>query len=763
MRLDETLRLWLICLTLIPVLVTVAWGDVYADAAYIQFSTARAVARGNAEAGATKSAPLYIRLLALAYRGGLALPSVALILSMLGWVLAVVIWFFVGLSMGSRHFAVAAGSLLALHPLHPQVLGLETGLVLAALGGVVMAGIALAGEHTQSSVLSVSATIGTTLLLGTLHPLWLLLAIPVIVLAFIPTSPLPRLLLLFIFWTIILLGIGWQGELRSRLRVALWAMGQLGVAAGFAWAVPDLSWLHNPVANSTTFRRGIALIILISLLLFQAITLLNAWRTRPTEHLRLYKALSAWLHALSLPDEIIGAQRPGIVGYLADRATVSLPKGSGAGALLKTLDDERPDYSLVLASVAWDGVRAQPWFQEHYQIVHQEDSAYASIAPLMLFRYTPSPFDRGERRSVWRSFFATEQEALREQAIATGSSSSQSNYADSADTNQRVELLDYRLSHRRITPGEPVHLTLYWSPTLLASPHGLAAKGLQMHLKLIAPDTQQVWASVENTLPDDLATEFWNLEAPADGGYLIGRHVLWPPEKIPEGDYNLTIALQYQNGRPLFVRAMPAETPEQDRSPGDPVARDHLVLTTLYHPPDISANPFTPDRALQMTLGLNEDRAHHPIALLGYDAPKRVAPGDTVRVALYWYARRARSFDDAQDDAATLGSPEDDQASGTVISGDYKVFVHILSSEGEMIALEDSKPVYWFYPTNQWKPGDYIRDEHILALSPDTPRGDYWITAGMYDPQSGERLEVRDEHGTPMPEQRIPLQRLKVR
>jgi hypothetical protein len=415
---------------------------------------------------------------------------------------------------------------------------------------------------------------------------------------------------------------------------------------------------------------------------------------------------------------------------------------------------------LALASVAWDGVRAQPWFQERYQMIHREDSAYASTAPLMLFRYTPSPFDRGERRSVWRSFYDTEHEALREQLIATRSSSSQSNYADSADTDQRVELLDYRLSQRRITPGKPVYLTLYWSPALLEAAHGLAAsKGIQMHLKLIAPGTQQVWASVESLLPDDLATEFWNLEASTDGGDLLGRYVLWPPEKIPEGDYNLSIALQYQNGRPLFVRAMPAETP----SPRDPVARDHLVLTTLYHPPDISATPFTPDHALQMMLGLNEDSARYPIALLGYDAPKRVAPGDTVRVALYWHARHASSFDDAQDDAAARGSPEDDQASATAIPGDYKVFVHILSSEGEMIALEDSKPVYWFYPTNQWKPGDYIRDEHILALSPDTPRGDYWITVGMYDPQSGERLEVRDEHDTPMPEQRIPLQRLKVR
>jgi hypothetical protein len=182
---DETLRLWLICLTLIPVLITVAWGDIYADAAYGQFATARAVARGaelwrngHGDNRIPSASPLYIGLLALAYQGGLDLPSVGLILSMLGWILAVTAWFLVGLKMDSPHFAVAAGALLALHPLHPQVLGMETGFVLAALGGIVLA------EIQERQLLSVGAILSAALLLGALHPLWLLLAVPVIGSAF---------------------------------------------------------------------------------------------------------------------------------------------------------------------------------------------------------------------------------------------------------------------------------------------------------------------------------------------------------------------------------------------------------------------------------------------------------------------------------------------------------------------------------------------------------------------------------------------------
>ncbi len=759
LRLDETLRLWLVCLILIPVLITVAWGDIYSDAAYAQFSAARALARGNAEAVSIHISPLYIGLLALAHRGRLALPSVGAIFSMLGWMLAVIAWFFVGLNIESRHFAVAAAGLLALHPLHPQVLGLETGLVLAALGGVV-----LTGMQDLNRPLYVGAMMSTVLFLVALHPLWLLLASPIIVVALLPrrssrvlsdqhTPTLPKLLLLLILWAIMILGIGWRGALRPHLGVALWAVGQLGFAAGFAWLVPDIRWLYNPVANHATFRRGIALVILISLLLLQAIALLNAWRARPVEQLRLYKALAAWLQAHALPDEVVGTHRVGLIGYLADRTTVALPLDSanrGARALLTALDDTRPDYCLALSGVAWNGVRAQPWFQARYQMIHREASPYA-LPPLMLFRYTPSPFDTGERRSVWRPFYDTEHEVLREQHISAENPSSQSG----RDDWHRLELLDYRLSHRRITPGKPVYLTLYWSPEAAKAS---GSKGLQMRLKLIARDTRQVWASVVSSLSDDLTTEFWKLEAHlgqetfGERGYLIGRHVLWPPEEIPEGEYDLDIALQYQNGRPLFVRAMgttEAKAIEQDKHSEDTVVQDHLILTTLYHPPDISPVPFTPDHTLRVTLGTSEgDDAHHPIALVGYDAPERAAPGDTIRIALYWHTPQKGG-----DDGATID--------GQPISGDYKVFVHILSPEGEMVALEDSKPVYWFYPTNMWKPGEYIRDEHVLALSPDIPRGDYWITVGMYDPESGERLEIRADDITP--DQRIKLQRLKIR
>jgi hypothetical protein len=178
------------------------------------------------------------------------------------------------------------------------------------------------------------------------------------------------------------------------------------------------------------------------------------------------------------------------------------------------------------------------------------------------------------------------------------------------------------------------------------------------------------------------------------------------------------------------------------------IARDHIVLTTLYHPPDISDVPFTPDHILDVTLSAEPDSNRQPtITLEGYDAPARIAPGDLLRVALYWHAMPH----------ATPSSPE------RISLGDYKVFIHILSPTGDVIAQTDSKPVYWFYPTNTWQPGEHIRDEHVLALSPDIPRGNYRIAVGMYDPQSGERLEARDAQGNRLPERRIILQTLSVR
>jgi hypothetical protein len=88
------------------------------------------------------------------------------------------------------------------------------------------------------------------------------------------------------------------------------------------------------------------------------------------------------------------------------------------------------------------------------------------------------------------------------------------------------------------------------------------------------------------------------------------------------------------------------------------------------------------------------------------------------------------------------------------IPGDFHVFVH---AEGGLLAgspqgiwgQSDGVPVCGLRPTESWQPDEVIVDPRRLTLKPETPPGDYPLLVGLYDPTSGQRLDVLDDHGSP--------------
>ena len=74
-----------------------------------------------------------------------------------------------------------------------------------------------------------------------------------------------------------------------------------------------------------------------------------------------------------------------------------------------------------------------------------------------------------------------------------------------------------------------------------------------------------------------------------------------------------------------------------------------------------------------------------------------------------------------------------------VPSADYHVFIHLLNADGEAIAQSDAQPVHWARPTSTWQPGETIIDRHALWVENIAP-GRYTLIAGLYSPESGERL-----------------------
>lgn len=105
------------------------------------------------------------------------------------------------------------------------------------------------------------------------------------------------------------------------------------------------------------------------------------------------------------------------------------------------------------------------------------------------------------------------------------------------------------------------------------------------------------------------------------------------------------------------------------------------------------------------------------IALLSVLPVGAPGPGHTVALAVRWQALRP-------------------------LDQDYTVFFHALGPDGIRWGQQDVMPQGGKLPTSQWQPGQVIEDRYELVISPDAPLGDYRYLLGMYQWQTGERLQV---------------------
>jgi len=85
-----------------------------------------------------------------------------------------------------------------------------------------------------------------------------------------------------------------------------------------------------------------------------------------------------------------------------------------------------------------------------------------------------------------------------------------------------------------------------------------------------------------------------------------------------------------------------------------------------------------------------------------------------------------------------------------------KVFTHVYDANGKMVAQDDGLPADGFVPAAWWQTGDVITDTRTIALA-GLPPGTYRVTAGLYDPVTGTRLEARDASGARLPDDELPV------
>lgn len=137
----------------------------------------------------------------------------------------------------------------------------------------------------------------------------------------------------------------------------------------------------------------------------------------------------------------------------------------------------------------------------------------------------------------------------------------------------------------------------------------------------------------------------------------------------------------------------------------------------------------------------------HPVAqaasqpavrLIGFDVSDAVvAAGDSLGVTLYW------------------------QADGALAPA-QKVFVHLVGADGQLYSQKDNVPMRGRRPTTAWEPGEVVADSYVLEVG-SVPAGEYRLTVGMYDPETGDRLAAFDATGQRLPDDRIVLDTIEVK
>jgi hypothetical protein len=111
------------------------------------------------------------------------------------------------------------------------------------------------------------------------------------------------------------------------------------------------------------------------------------------------------------------------------------------------------------------------------------------------------------------------------------------------------------------------------------------------------------------------------------------------------------------------------------------------------------------------------------VALVGYQVDEQWSqPGGAVLLTLYWQA------------VETPHLP-------------FKVFVHLIGEQ--TMAQGDDFPVCGTLQMPRWKVGQLIADRHLLHLPPGAKPGHYRLEVGIYEPQTGLRMDWLDEAGNP--------------
>ena len=268
-----------------------------------------------------------------------------------------------------------------------------------------------------------------------------------------------------------------------------------------------------------------------------------------------------------------------------------------------------------------------------------------------------------------------------------------------AQVGKQIRLVGYD-APQVAAAGARLPLTLYWRAAgNVGNDYTVFAQLLDLN-KAVAARPQH------DTIPGGgLSPTFLWLP----GELVADRHDFDLPRDLQPGLYRLIAGMYEYPG----LSRLPVVT-AAGREPDDVVLLGEIKVA-------MNAQNARPAHTVTSSLG-------PAIQLNGYDLQ---VESRQVMLKLYWQAR------------AKIGV-------------DYKVFIHIVNSQGQIVAQADALPDQGRYPTRIWNAGEQVLDPYQISTSA-LPAGHYRIFVGMYSPESGERLPAVDQSGSNLPDRRIEI------
>ncbi len=272
----------------------------------------------------------------------------------------------------------------------------------------------------------------------------------------------------------------------------------------------------------------------------------------------------------------------------------------------------------------------------------------------------------------------------------------------------KMKLTGYEVNKETLKPGEELKLSLYWQALSEMD------KDYSIFIHLLGWDGQLLGRR-------DVY--------PGRGSYPTSQ---WKAGDIIRDEYTIPILPEAITPSRCQIEAGLYDFITKERlSPFDR-EMSYLSVPIIAQVKVVPLEPveFHPQSKLEANFG-------NKIALLGYDLDESLLhPGETLHLVLYW------------------------QAKGEMRE-DYTVFTHLLDEENRIHVQRDGQPLGGNYPTSLWTPGERLRDEYELIVSPEVPAGEYRLEVGMYLLSTGERLPVLDKEGR-MRDDRIVLEKVQV-